>query len=29
MLILFRIVQGFQKYIWLVCQTTPEMGILA
>ena len=27
MLILFRIVQGFQKYIWLVYQTSPEMGI--
>ena len=28
MLILFRIVQGFKKYIWLVCQTSPEMRIL-
>ena len=28
MLILFRIVQGFQKYIWLVCQTSPESGII-
>ena len=29
MLILFRIVQGFQKYIWLVCQTSPEMGLFS
>ena len=28
MLIMFRIVQGFQKYIWLVCQTSLEMGII-
>ena len=28
MLILFRIVQGFQKYIWLVYQTSTGMGII-
>ena len=28
MLILFKIVQGFQKYIWLVYQTSPGMGII-
>ena len=27
MLILFRIVQGFQTYMWLVCQTPPGMGL--
>ena len=26
MLILFRIVRGFQKYIWLVCLTLLELG---
>ena len=28
MLILFRIFQGFQKYIWLVYQTSPGMRII-